>query len=79
MAGTTHVWLAQDPETGRITAQARDWQDTDFPPGARGKGWKRREAEVPTGTFTKTMRASLSGEAVDAAHLRWWEEASGGV
>ena len=77
MAATTHLWLAQDPETGRITAQDHEFGDGDLPRGARGRGWPRREVDVPTGTFTKVCRASLSGDAVDAAHLRWWEEAAG--
>jgi hypothetical protein len=76
MAATTHLWLALDPETGRVLAQDRDWSETDFPGGAHGRGWPRREVDVPTGTFTKVCRASMSPAAVDAAHLRWWEEAA---
>lgn len=68
------VWLAKDPESGRITAQNRPITREDLPRGARGEGWERREIDVPQVTFTKVLHASYSGEAVDRIHLRWWQD-----
>lgn len=69
------VWLAKDPETGRITAQGRPITEEDLPRGARGFGWERRDLEVPQATFTKVLTGSYAGETADRVHLRWWEEA----
>ena len=72
----THLWLAQDPETGRITAQKREFGDGDFPRGARGRGWPRRDLDVPTEELTKVLNAAYAGEVVDEVHERWWEAAA---
>lgn len=71
----THVWLAKDPETGRVTAQARDWQDGDFPPGLRGQGWERRELDVEDDTWRELLDGRRTPREQDDLHLDWWARA----
>jgi hypothetical protein len=66
------VWLAKDPETGRVLAQDHEWQDGDFPPGPRGRGWPRREVDVDPEEWQRMMEADMTGDDMDEAHLRWW-------
>lgn len=69
------IWLAQDPETGRVSAQDRPFEASDFPPGERGSGWECRALDVPAQTWTKLLRATYSPNAQDAMHRGWWKEA----
>lgn len=71
----THVWLAQDPESGRITAQAHEWQDGDFPPGPRGQGWRRRQLDVDDEVWRDVLSGKTSPNKQDELHLQWWAEA----
>jgi hypothetical protein len=68
-----NVWLALDPETGRITAQDRPIERTELPPGLRGEGWPRRTVDVPQQTWTKTLKATYSPDSQDRLHRGWWE------
>lgn len=70
-----HLWLAQDPETGRVSAQPREWSDGDFPRGARGLGWPRREIDVPVQTWSKMLRATWTPDQQDRLHQQWWGQA----
>ena len=72
---SVHLWLAKNPETDRITAQHRAWQEGDFPPGPLGRGWEKREVDVPAETWEQFLRGALAGSEVDALHLSWWKEA----
>ncbi len=74
-AAVTHLWLAMDPETRRVTVQDHEWQDGDFPPGLRGAGWPRRELDVPAQTFTKLTKATLDADQQDRFHRDWWDQA----
>lgn len=72
---STHVWLALDPETRRVTAQTREWGDGDFPRGLRGVGWPRRETDVPAEALTQIARAEITPDEVDQLHRQWWDDA----
>lgn len=69
------ISLAMDPETHRVTAQSEPYTRADFPPGPRGDDWPQRTAEVPQGTWTKMLRATVSPDVQDAQHRRWWTDA----
>jgi hypothetical protein len=72
----THIWLAQDPETGRILVQQHDWRDGDFPRGLRGQGWPRREHDVDSTDLEAMLTGALDNERVDELHRGWWESAT---
>lgn len=71
-----HLWLAKDPETDRVTAQESEWSDRDFPKGARGRDWPKREIDVPDQTWTKMLRATWTPTQQDKLHRQWWSEAA---
>lgn len=74
MATMMHVWLAQDPETERITAQDREWSDGDFPPGPRGRGWPRREADIDENVWAALMLGEIPPSEQDELHQTWWNQ-----
>jgi hypothetical protein len=71
-----HIFMAKDPETGRIFAQRREWDDTSFPKGARGAGWLMRVTQVEDEEWESCLRGSSAGMgpvAQDIVHQQWWE------
>lgn len=76
-----HVWLLLDPHPNsraapRIAVQDYEPRAEDFPPGhGPGIDWEVRELDVDKGTYTRLLTASLSPEAQQATHARWWDEA----
>lgn len=70
------VWLAKDPETDRVTAQAREFGDGDFPRGARGRDWPIRQTAVPAKAWRALLSADLSPSEQDDAHRQWWTQAA---
>lgn len=73
-----HLWLAYDPETTRITAQAREFGDDDFPRGGRGRGWAIHEIDIPEDVWQRMLLGADGGgfppEEQDAMHRDWWEK-----
>lgn len=69
------LWLALDPETRRVTAQAREFRDGDFPPGLRGAGWPRAQINAGNGVLDRILDGSMEGHEVDASHRGWWNAA----
>ncbi len=59
MSTITRLWLAQDPENGRIAAQERPWVRSEFPPGPRGDDWPQREVNVPAVEWDAILLAEV--------------------
>lgn len=71
---TVHLWLALDPETFRVTAHAREPDDSDFPRGLRGQGWARREADINADLWEHLLAGGLKPAEQDELHRRLWTE-----
>lgn len=71
---TIHVWMAQDPETGRVLMQARELDDTNLPRGPRGLGWERRDGDVSLRRWESLLAARLTQAEQDDFHLTTWAE-----
>jgi hypothetical protein len=75
-AGTTHVWLVQDPETFRVAILTHEPADGDFPHGLRGVGWPVREADIPAADLARVLRAEATPAEQDDLHRSWWSQAA---
>lgn len=69
------LWLALDPETRRVTAQPREFDDHSFPRGLRGIGWPQRQTEVDADVWTELLTGRMSNAEVDRLHREWWDQA----
>lgn len=72
------IWLALDPETTRIHAQAHEWVDGDFPGGIRGARWPRRDVEIDPAIWHRLISGAMSAEEQDEIHQHWWNAAQTG-
>jgi hypothetical protein len=70
-----HIWMALDPETRRVLTQSREFADGDFPPGLRGVGWPRREADVPGELYARLLTGGPDPAEQDRLHRDWWDAA----
>jgi hypothetical protein len=74
----THIFLALDPETRRVSVQSHPWSDGDFPPGLRGAGWPRRQLDIPTEDLERILAGGVPDDEIDALHRSWWDAAGSG-
>ncbi len=80
------IYMACDPHPNsralpRIAVQEEPWQPHHYPPGhepggVHGEEWELRDLEVDKGTWTKILRGTMSMEAIQRTHARWWDEAA---
>lgn len=66
------VWLAMDPETGRVLLQPREFADGDFPRGLRGRDWPTRTGELDQKTWDQLLAGELTPPEQDDLHRDLW-------
>jgi hypothetical protein len=67
--------MTLDPETHRITIQAREFGDGDFPRGARGRNWTIRVGDIDDAQWAAALAAGPDAPNVDLLHREAWDAA----
>lgn len=70
------VWMACDPQTGRISLQGREFMDIDFPPGFRGRDWEIRQGKLDDTVYADLLAGKIPWGEQTPIHLTTWEEAA---
>ena len=73
------IYMAQDPENGRITMQDVPFGESSFPRGARGRGWPQRTGELDDEVWRKLIAAELTPDEQDEVHQDAWADGTLGA
>jgi hypothetical protein len=69
------LYLAKDPETGRISARPGEpFTRRDLPIGPDGNGWAFRETDIEDYVWKSMLLGIIPAAKQDELHLQWWED-----
>ena len=71
------VWLAQDPNTGRIQMQLEPFLREHLPAGRAGEGWTTREGEVDEEMWSLLLQGRLDRSGMHSMAVEAWGEDPG--
>ena len=79
--GHVHLYLARDPDDGRVFAQAHEWDEGSFPKrhfqaAQPARTWERRQVDVEADIWARLLRGEIPPIEQDELHATWWEAAT---